>query len=144
MLIQTDKILFTINDRFLWDDSIECDTVVIPITADGFRQAISRIREVYHQDPELITVRWGVAEALLAESNRLFNESEDGQHRGIDSRYSESLDWLGYVGDIDGVPIVASLHMSSNMEGLITTADRPTLIAGENSLWIRGEDHAGD
>ena len=134
-MIITRETIEQINTRFQWDDIIDSPHVSVPITADGLRLVMRSLSS----RADLIVVCWSAGEALLDESNRLFNESEHGEHTGLQTgRFNLSVMHLGYIGAVDNIPVVASIHLDRHNQNfaLATSADRPFSIEGSNSLWV--------
>jgi hypothetical protein len=42
----------------------------------------------------------------------------------------------GYLGSIEDIPVIASIHMPRGSVGLVSSAERPFDIRDQNSLWL--------
>jgi hypothetical protein len=129
------KELRELNERLQWDDIMDMISSTVGVTSSGVREAI----RTFGGPVTLIVVSWSAGEALIDECVRELTGDGSDEGRGMELSDSVDLFTQGYLGDLDGIPVVASIHVSRvyGLFGFLTSASSPLKVDEGNSMWLR-------
>jgi hypothetical protein len=145
----TPEIINAIHDRLHWDGVWESTCRSYPIARNHPSQSIVEALAMLPELGTFVIISWGLAEQLLTDDHALFHSlrslAPDEDPRWVMRAFIRNtkggLDVLGYIGDIGGVPVVASLNALPcwGNPSLVTCAPTPKDIEydGSNVILLR-------